>query len=118
MAYPSAASARDKARPMRRAPPVTSAARGTAGAGKAPVTAASSLPACSRSAAGTAFPSTRPYFGAHRFARRQTGAAHRRAAARTAVAVGRQSEIDLLQPADLIAQSRGLLEFEIGGGGA
>ena len=36
---------------------------------------------------------------------------------RAGVAV-RQAEIELLQPADLVAQPRRLLEFQIGGGGA
>src|SRR5438067_9078863 len=104
---------------MRRPPPVTSAARGTGGTGKAPVTAVSLLASGSRSAAGTAFLSTRPHFGAHRLARRQTGAAHRRAAARPLLRlIPRQTEIDLLEAAELVAQPRRLFEFEIGGGGA
>src|SRR5437762_4571941 len=100
---------------MRRPPPVTSAARGTAGTGKAPVTALSLLLSGSRSAAGTAFLPARPHFGAHRLARRQTGAAHRRAAARPTLSPVGQAKLDLLEAAELVAQPGGLLEFEIGG---
>src|SRR5947208_5320785 len=103
---------------MRRAPPVTSAAFGTGGVGKAPVSAVSSVSARSRSAAGTAFLSAAAHLGAHRLARRQAGAAHRRAAAWLAIGAVRKPELDLLQPADLVAQPGGFLEFEIGGGGA
>src|SRR5437763_15176714 len=103
---------------MRRAQPVTSAARGTGGTGKAPVTAVSLLLSGSLSAAGTPFLSTRPHFGAHRLARRQTGAAHRRAAARPTLSRVGQAKLDLLEAAELVAQPGGLLEFEIGGGRA
>src|SRR5437762_5588190 len=103
---------------MRRAPPVTSAAFGTGGAGKAPVSIVSSVPALSRSAAGTACLSAGPHLGAHSLARRQAGAPHRRAAAQPTLSHVGKPELYLLQPADLIAQPRGFLEFEIGGGGA
>src|SRR5437763_13126832 len=103
---------------MRRAQPVTSAARGTGGTGKAPVTAVSLLTSGSGSAAGTAFLSTRAHFGAHRLARRQTGAAHRRAAARPTLSRVGQAKLDLLEAAELVTQPSRLLEFEIGGGGA
>src|SRR5437762_11869296 len=97
---------------MRRPPPVTSAARGTAGTGKAPVTALSLLLSGSRSAAGTAFLSARPHFGAHRLARRQTGAAHRRAAARPTLSRVGQAKLDLLEAAELVAQPGGLRSEE------
>src|SRR5204862_7378987 len=53
-----------------------------------------------------------------RLARRQAGAAHRRAAAWPAIGAVGETEFDLLQPADLVAQPGGFLEFEIGGGDA
>src|SRR6202040_1714910 len=98
-AYPASASDSDSARPIRRAPPVTSAARGTGRVGNAPVSTASSVPGGSRSAAGTAFLSTRPHLGAHRLARRYAGAAHRRAAAQPARRALGEPELDLFQPA-------------------
>src|SRR5947207_11158057 len=103
---------------MRRAAPVTSAAFGTDGVGKAPVSAVSSVPAASRSAAGTAFLPAGAHLGAHSLARRHAGAAHRRAAAQPALCGIGEPELDLLEPADLVAQPGGFLEFEIGGGGA
>src|SRR5579862_9882792 len=102
---------------MRWPPPVTSAALGTSGAGKAPLGAASEP-------AGTAL-LLGPHLGAHHVARRDAGAAALRASARAfgAADAGRnnargETEIGLLQPLDLVAQPRGFLEFEVGGGGA
>src|SRR5579872_486230 len=99
---------------MRRAPPVTSAAFGNGGAEAAPV--GSSLPA--GSAAGTAFLAAGPHLRPHHLARRDAGAAGGGAAAyarRDAVRyLGRQAELDLFEPPDLVAQPRRLLEFEIG----
>src|SRR5271163_1839919 len=107
---------------MRRPPPVTSATFGIGGAGSAPV----SSPAGSSSAAeGTSF-LARSYLGACHLARRNAGAPRDRAAARAVRAPRpgsgcacrsyRQPEIGLFEPADLVPQSRRLLEFEIGRG--
>src|SRR5437763_8880110 len=94
---------------MRRAPPVTSAAWGIGATGKAPVTS---------SGADTAMLGAGAHLGAHHLARRHAGAAQGRAAAHP-IAAGRldQSELCLFEAADLVAQPRRLLEFEIGGGG-
>src|SRR6266852_6784076 len=96
---------------MRRAPPVTSAAGGTAGVGKPP----SSV---SLSGAGTACLAAGAYLGTHHFAGRHAGAPRRRAAARPVLGLQRQPQFGLFEPADLVAQPGRLLEFEIGGGAA
>src|SRR5262249_22092673 len=99
---------------MRRAPPVTNAAGGMLGVAKAPVTATSGADTALAAAALGA----RADPGAHRFARRHAGPPEGRSAARP-VAAGAfgKAEIGLFKPADLVAQPRRFLEFEIGGGG-
>src|SRR5277367_3834469 len=106
---------------MRRPPPVTSAAFGTGGVGKAPVgTALGSAPGLSP---GTAF-FLGPHLGAHHVARRNPGAAGNRASVRADGAPDPrrrgtcgEAEIGLLQALHLIAQPRRLLEFEVAGSG-
>src|SRR5438046_5735078 len=100
---------------MRRPPPVTSAARGTGGTGKAPVTALSLLLSGSRSAAGTAFLPAGAHFGAYRLARRQTGAARRRAAARPTLSRVGQGRVDLLEAAERVARPGRRPEFDLDG---
>src|SRR5216683_6482673 len=119
-AKPSLARARARARPIRCAPPVTNAAIGMGKTGKAPVGAALG----SASPAGTAL-LPRPHLGPGHVACRHAGASGRRSAARAVGALAaaggparrfdRESEIDLLEPADLIPEPRRLFEFEVGG---
>src|SRR5271166_1980938 len=116
-ANPSWARANTRARPIRCAPPVTSAASGIGGTGIAPV--------ISGSPAGTALLSC-PHFCAHYVVSRDAGASGRRSAALALAALTADDgaarrrdwkpEIDLLEPADLIAQTCRLFEFEVGGG--
>ena len=98
---------------MRLAAPVTNAAFGTAGAGNAPVCVSASGADTTLTAAAFG---AGAHLGAHQLAGRHAGAAQGRAAAR--LPVGGQPEIGLFEAADLVAQPRRLLEFEIGGGGA
>src|SRR5258708_5310522 len=102
---------------MRWLAPVTSAALGISGVGNAPLGIASEP-------AGTAV-LFRPHLGAHHVASRHPGTPGDRASTRALGAPNsrwrcarREAEIGLLQPLDLVAQPRGLLEFEIGRGGA
>src|SRR5215470_11256351 len=120
-AKPSPASVRTRASPIRCAPPVTNAARGIGGTGKSPAVTGP----CSASPAFTSLSSflARPHFGARHVARRDAcsprgGPSGRTVGpGRTAVQpIGRKTEINLLEPADLVAQPRRLLEFELGGG--
>src|SRR3954454_3112325 len=108
---------------MRRAPPVTNAAFGIGGIGKPPCTSRGSAP----SGPDTAFPARTLAAGAHlsanHFARRHTGSPQCRATPRAAPlipdrAIRRQSEIGLFEAANLVAQARRFLEFEIGSDGA
>src|SRR6516225_4186511 len=121
-ANPSSASAKARARPIRLAPPVTSAALGTASTGIAPVSSS-----CSGSAAGTAPPLllSRPHLGARHLACRNAGSSGHRSAARGVGAsspthcparrLDGKAEIGLFEAADLVAQPCRLLEFEIRG---
>src|SRR5205809_2746191 len=118
-AKPSSARASVRTRPIRCAPPVTSAALGIGGTASAPVSSSAS----SASPTGTALLSG-SHLGAGHVARRHPGAAGGRTAARTispphpdppfAYLLDGQTEIGLLEPADLVAQPRRLFEFEIG----
>src|SRR5690242_13843482 len=108
---------------MRRAAPVTSAAFGIGGVWKPPCVS----PESKASRAGTAFPARTlaagAHLGPHHLARRHAGPAQCRAAPRPAPrtgvrAVRRQPEIGLFEAANLVAQARRLLEFEIGRRGA
>ena len=104
---------------MRRAPPVTSAACGTGGVGKPPcrspgrcgVRRGHGVP-CSALGAGA-------HLGPHHVAGRHAGAAQRSSGRATPLGRGRfgEPEFGLFEPADLVAQPRRLLEFEVGGGG-
>src|SRR4051812_24400171 len=119
-AKPSSAKARASARPTRCAPPVTSAAVGIGGIGAAPV---SSTPGAA-SPPGTTFLS-RPHLGPSDVARGHARASRSRSAARTvgprtrAVHAARhfdgEAEINLLEPSNLVAESRRLLKFQIRG---
>src|SRR6516162_3860741 len=120
-AKPSLARARARARPTRCAPPVTSAVLGIGGTGNPPV---SSAPG-SASPTGTALLS-RSHLRAGHITRRHSGASGCRTApgilrpprpGRSPVGqLGRKAEIDLLEPADLVAQPGRLLKFKVCGG--
>src|SRR5580765_8361366 len=114
-AKPASARLSASARPIRRAPPVTSAAGGTGRVAKPPVNSPGALGLD----AGTALLAASAHLGPHHFAGRHAGAAGGRAAARPARR-GRcgEPQFGLFEPADLVAQPRGFLEFQLGGGAA
>src|SRR5690349_2261564 len=101
---------------MRLAPPVTSAALGGGRTRTAPVNSVARRPSREATAlpAVTAFArlGAGAHFGAHRIARRHPGAAQGRTPPRP-VERRIEPEIGLLKPANLVAQPRRLLEFEI-----